>query len=208
MFSRSHVSSLSTKFHGRTHLMLHKLTLPLSDDCVLSSAAHPGTTPRLCITSCHVVVVWLLPPTNYYITLMLHLCYCWHCCIATNSASTLQLPLICYCCNCNNYNWEASKILNRLCLSHMSLNSLLLLAPALSTEEFTLLLPLHNVTMHYFQYCTALLNIWLPLVCNYFSGIWLHHWHWSILLLNTVGPRSKVMIHKKDTSMDPAHLAH
>lgn len=30
--------------------------------------------------------------------------------------------------------------------------------------------------------------------------IWLHHWHWSILLLNNVGPCSKVMIHEEDTS--------
>ena len=61
-------------FETRTPLMLQKLTLPLSEEGVLSSAAHTATTPYLCTTLYHVVDVWPLP-TNHCATLMLHLCY-------------------------------------------------------------------------------------------------------------------------------------
>lgn len=47
-------------FVSRKHPMLQKLTLPLSEDCVLSSVAHFATTPCLYITSYHAVDVWPL----------------------------------------------------------------------------------------------------------------------------------------------------
>lgn len=59
----------------------------------------------------------------------------------------------------------------------------MLLAPALSLKN-----------LHCCWLCTALPNTWLLLVCTNHFEIWLHLWHWSILLLKIVGPRSEVMI--------------
>jgi len=49
--------------------MLQKSTLPLSEECVIVLQPTEAT-PYICTTSCYVVDVWLLLPTNYCTTLI------------------------------------------------------------------------------------------------------------------------------------------
>jgi len=127
---------------------------------------------------------------------MLHPCCYRHFHTASNLAFSLQLPLIC----CfYNYNWEASEILNHLCLLHLSPESWLLLASDFSTEESALLLIVLLSLLLYCQFNTTLLNILLQLVSATVTREFdYNYWHWSILLLNTMAPCSKVMIHEED----------
>ena len=124
---------------AKTYPMLQKLTLPLSKESILVLQLLPqhfvsAPYPITLLMSGH------CPPT----TAQLWCCFCATCWIAANFAFALQLPLICCCYNCNNCNWEASKILNQLCLViHLSHKSWPLLASTLFPEESALRPTLH-----------------------------------------------------------------
>jgi len=108
LFEISCTLASQQNFNARTHLMLQKLTLPLSEECVLVLLT-PVATPCLCIIFCHTADAWLLLPTNHCATLISIAFVLWltlhlHCNILS----------ICCCYNCNICNWKASSILNQL----------------------------------------------------------------------------------------------
>ena len=82
-------------FMARTYPMLQNLTLPLSEDCVLSSVAHPATITCLCIPPVTLLMsgCCCLPAAAYQLLHNSNICCI---CAATDSVEllpTLQLPL-------------------------------------------------------------------------------------------------------------------
>ena len=190
---------------------------PLSKECVLVLHTFPQHIASASSPVTLLMSSFYCPPNTmllwYVLLLMLQYC-CQHCiCTATPSPllllqlQHLQLKSI------QNVEWTMISIM------HLPPESLTVASIYTVIEESALLLTLHcaNCTvgnsalcqLHCFQLCTTLTNVWLLLV---FTTVTLAshyvHYHWSILLLNIVGPFSKVLIHEVESSrILPIHSA-
>jgi len=134
-------------FKARTHLMLKKLTLPLSEECVL--LLH--TLPKHLVFASSLVTLLMSSHTAHQPLRNFNICCRWHFqhCICTTTPSHLLLLQL-----KSSQNTESTVV----SMMHLSPRSLTATSICTVIEESALLMTLHGAN------CTALPGIWLLLV--------------------------------------------